>query len=108
MKRRAVTVVRNSAAGGYDENGDPTAGSSTSITVDGCLVAPRYEAGETRERGRGGVIVGLTVHAPLGADIRRTDQIEVDGQRFDVEGEPGKWEGSGVGGLEIALRRAAG
>jgi len=108
MNRRPVTVVRSTAAGGYDDNGDPVSGTETSTTLDGCLVAPRYDTGETHDRGRSGVIVGLTVYAPVDADILRTDQIEVDGERYDVEGEPGRWVGSRVGGLEVALRRAAG
>lgn len=108
-----VTVVRKA---GLDKYGDPVSG-ETRFTVDNCVVAPRSDIESLHgihDTGREGVIVGLTVYAPFDADIRHTDQIEIDAPwsgLWDVEGEPGAWDSpwqSGLQGLQVALRRAAG
>ena len=102
-----VTVVRASP-GGVDAYGDPLPGDASRVDVPGCAVAPRYSS-EPSERGRQGVIVGLTVYGP---DVfLSTDQVEVRGVLYDVEGEPGFWENPFTGwapGVEVALRRAEG
>lgn len=111
MKRRSVTRIRSTVDGEYDDNGDPTplpdGEDPSTLEITGCLVAPRYST-EPTEAAQAGVIVGKTLYAPPGSDIVRTDQFEIDGQRFDVEGEPGLWDGTSAGGLEVALKRAAG
>lgn len=111
---RTATVVRRTP-GGYDEYGDPIESTVVRVDVDGCAWAPRTAGGasssEIRDRGRQGVIEGLTLYAPAGTDLQPTDQVEVDGVLFDVEGEPGDWRNPFTGrdaGLEVALRRADG
>lgn len=114
-----ATVVRvRRAPGGFDDYGDPVSSSETRVTMEGCIVAPRSSVAvgtsastEASSRGRQGVIVGLTMFAPYGTDIVHTDQIEVDGELFEVEGEVGAWKSpfsEWEAGLEVALRRAAG
>ena len=45
------------------------------------------------EEGKGWVIVeGRQIIAPFGSDILATDQVEVDGETWSVDGEPGEYE----------------
>ena len=49
--------------------------------------------------------------APYDTDLTYTDQIEVDGVLYDIEGEPGRWRNPYSGweaGLQAALVRASG
>lgn len=114
MNTATVTVLRGSAPG-TDSYGDPLPSTVTRTDVEGCDVAPRYSS-ESTERGRAGVIVGWTVYAPAGADVRFTDRMELPGVTMlnpegetvpapcAIEGEPGNW---GVG-VEIQVKRAVG
>lgn len=111
MKRRSVTRIRTTVDGGRDQYGDPIPlpdeEEPGEVDIPGCLVAPRLD-GESHDPGRAGVIIGKTLYAPQGADIRFTDRFSIDGSLYEVEGEPGAWEGSQVGGVEVALKRWAG
>lgn len=80
------------------------------LDITGCLVAPRTE-GEDTANGREGVIVGLTVYAPAGADVLATDRVEIAGIVHTVEGQPGDWSGGLSAwrpGVEIRLKAVAG
>jgi hypothetical protein len=106
---QTVTIVR-AVPGGTDVYGDPIPGTVTRIDVPGTAVASRYST-EPTERGRQGVIVGLTIYPPANSGFLFTDQVEVKGALFDVEGDPGEWENPFTGdtpGMEIALKRAVG
>jgi hypothetical protein len=111
VNRRSVTRIRTSVDEEFDDSGNPVAPpddeEADTVTVDGCLIAPRYSS-EPDDRGRNGVVVGLTLYAPIDADIVRTDLIDVDGDKYSIEGEIGRWPGTAVGGLEIPLKRAVG
>ncbi len=113
MVGETVTVT-HPAATATDEYGDPIPGQSATVQVPGCAVAPRMQlqaSTESGERGRQGVIVGLTVYTPPGVDIRSSDKLTVRGVDYDVEGEPGVWVNAFTGvprGVEVALRRAVG
>lgn len=104
-----VNVVRVRESG-TDEYGDPIEGTPTRLTIRGCIRAPRTTS-EIEDRGRQGVIVGETLYAPPRADILATDQIEIDGVLFNIEGQPGVWQNPFTGwkpGLEVALTRGEG
>lgn len=104
-----VTILRDSP-GGFDQYGDPVASTTARIDVPGSAVAPRYST-EPSERGRQGVIVGLSWYIPVGADVRSTDRAEVKGVVYLVEGIPGPWVNPFTGhdfGSEVALKRAVG
>jgi hypothetical protein len=107
----APVIVRvRSTPGGVDEYGDPVAGTTTETTLAGAYVAPR-ESDEITNRGRAGVIVGLTLFAPYDTDLRHNDRIKVDGVLYDIEGEPGRWRNPFTdweAGIQAALRRTAG
>jgi hypothetical protein len=112
---RTVTVVRESP-GGFDEYGDPTPGYTVEHELDGVGWAPRVQgagkaSGDIEDRGREGVIVGLTLYAPYGSDLLHTDQIRIDDVLYKVEGQPGSWWNPHTGrepGMEIQLSRSEG
>lgn len=114
MRGITITVERGL---GKDAYGDPIAGAPSTHEVDHCWVAPRRGGGrELDDRGREASIVGLTLYAPVGADLLRTDRIVIaDGSpnagRYEVEGEAAEWVSPFTGkhfGFEVALRRAEG
>lgn len=103
-----ATVVRIRGES-FDQYGDPT-GTPDDETLDGCMVAPRTST-DVDGRGRQGVVVGLTLYAPYGTDIVATDQLTVDGEPYEIDGEPGPWKSPFSGweaGIEVALTRAEG
>lgn len=113
---RTATIVRETP-GGVDQYGDhPIPGTTVRIDVPGTAWAPRVQgagssSSELLDRGRQGVIEGLTWYAPYGTDLRITDKLELDGVLYEVEGEPGDWANPYTGrraGLEVSLRRAEG
>ena len=104
-----ITVVRSSP-GGVDQYGDPISGTTTTTVIEGCAVAPRYST-EPSERGRNGVVVGLSVYAPTGSDILFSDTIIVDSVDYRIEGQPASWANPFTGwapGVEVALVRSTG
>lgn len=95
-------------AGGTDRFGDPVPGPDP-YEVPGCVWAPRGSS-ETTDRSNT-VIVGLALFAPFDAAIPATAQVEVEGRRYEVEGEPGRWANPFTGdreGLQVALRHVSG
>lgn len=103
-----VTVVPGSI--GSDNNGDPVPDTRPEHDLERCGIAFRYST-EPTERGRQGVIVGLTVYAPAGSDVLSTDNLLVRGSTYRVEGEPGDWRSPFSGwepGMEIMARKAVG
>jgi hypothetical protein len=94
-----IRVLRTGASPGRDPRGQPLPGPDESFDVPGCVVTPRESApqvGGDQQQGRDTVIVGITVYAPPGTDIRTTDRIRVTASRyqgvtFEVTGEPGDW-----------------
>lgn len=96
--------------GGNDRYGDPTSSTTSRTLISAAGVAPRSSS-DNDDRGQTGVIVGLSLYLPYGTDIVFTDQIEVDGEPYDIEGEPGSWKSPLSGweaGVEVALKRAVG
>lgn len=103
-----ATIVRIRPAG-RDKYGTPLSG-DTRTNLDGCFVAPRSSE-DTDDRGRQGVVVGMSLYGPYGTDLVHTDLVEVDGVRYELEGDPGQWKNPLTGweaGFEQAIRRAAG
>lgn len=68
-----------------------------------CIVWPRT----SEELGKGTVIIeGENVFTPPGADVLATDQVELRGVRYDVEGKPGDYRMRGrQRGLLVVLKR---
>lgn len=108
---RTVTILRHDP-GGTDIYGDPVAGTVVRVDVDGCAVAPRTgSSGELEGRGRQGITEAMTLYLPAGTDLQADDQVEIDGQTYDVDGPPANWSNPYSGkrpGLEVVLRRTEG
>ncbi len=83
---RTVTVIRKVKV---DRLSSTPSGAPPEHDIDGCAVMPRT----SHEEERGWVIVeGRMVVAPYGADVLATDQVRVDNEVWDVDGEPGDYE----------------
>lgn len=79
-------------------------------TYDRCSVAPRAST-ELTDGGRQGVIIGLSVYLPPDAVVGPHDRLEVRGDMFEIDGEPGEWRSPFTGwnpGIEVALKRVTG
>lgn len=104
-----MTIVRVRPPG-FDQYGDPIAGTPNRLTLEGAFVAPRSTS-DIDARGRQGVINGLTLFGEFGTDLVHTDQVEVDGVLYDIDGDAGQWKSPFTGweaGCEVALVRAVG
>ena len=105
----AVVRVR-STPGGIDPYGEPVAGTETLTTLPDAFTAPRTSS-DVDTRDNTGVIVGLTLFAPYGTDIAPTDEFDIDGIRYRIEGVAGEWKNALTdweAGTTVALERAAG
>lgn len=103
----AVVRVRPPAT---DEYGDPLEGDSEEETITGAFTAPRTSF-DADGRVRDGAVIGLSLFAPDGSDIVRTDLIEVDGELWRIDGDVGRWRSPLTGwkpGLTADLVRAVG
>lgn len=100
-----VTVER--ATGPAPRHGEPPA-AVTTMQVSGCTVLPRTSSEDIDPRANT-VIVGLTLIAPGGTDLRATDVVVWQGERYEVEGEPGDYRKRGASKAVVAaLRRVMG
>lgn len=104
-------VLAPVTVGGMDDYGDPVAapGGSADVVLVGCAKAPR-SSDEQRSERRPAVITGLTLYVPgdQGAAIGPSSVLEVDGEKWEVEGQPGQWVSpftGGFRGVEVALTR---
>lgn len=112
MRGEPVTILGGPTK---DKYGDPVAGSG-SVTVQTLaplefIISARVNGVESGALGRSGTVTGAKVYLPAGTAISRTSQVRARGVLYDVDGEVADWRsgaGSGLGGLEVALRRAVG
>ncbi|MFF3928280.1 hypothetical protein [Streptomyces hirsutus] len=77
-----------------DVYGNDVPGPPVEIPVRGCAVTPRDGSGvggNENTDARDTVITGLILYAPYGTDIRPTDRVRVDGQLYEVIGQPGSF-----------------
>lgn len=106
-----MTIQRvRTAPGGTDQYGDPMPSTETRTTLEDSFVAPRVSS-EVTDAGRAGVIVGLTLFMPPGTDLVHSDQVDVDGVLYEVDGDAGDWTHPMTGwaaGVVAALRRVDG
>jgi hypothetical protein len=111
-----IRVLRTGPSPGRDARGQPLPGPDISFTVDGCVITPRESTptvGGDQQQGRDTVVVGITVYAPPGTDIRTTDRIQVtqghryQGVTFQVTGEPGEWGRNAFTGMRGPVQFAA-
>lgn len=95
---------------GFDSHGDPITGEPERLTLLDAFTAPTT-SNDVDDRGRQGVIERRTLYGKYGADVLSTDEVEVDGVLFRVDGAPGHWKHPWTGwepGFEVPIVRAAG
>lgn len=109
-----TVTLRRTATSGVDEYGNDVIVSEQTV-VRNVAVWPRTSSGTTGGGetlgDRDTVIVGLTLLVPPGVLVTATDQVDVRGKTYDVDGEPGVWRSYLTGyraGTEVALRRVEG
>lgn len=81
----------------------------SSSSISGCSVQPASTT--LNEDGRVlGLSDGLTVYAPAGADVLAGDHIVIDGDTYEINGEPRKWESptGAVSNVQLNLKRYSG
>lgn len=109
-----VTVERDSP-GGTDPHGDPLPVTTTSHLLEGCGVAPRT-SDDINDPGRHGIVVGVDLFAPPGADIELHDRIVIGASdpmpgRYEIDGDIADWRNkfTDIGrGRVVPLKRAEG
>jgi hypothetical protein len=108
-------ISRTRDTTGYDPAEGATSTPGADAELVGAFVAPRT-SDDLDGRGRGGLVVGLTLFAPLDADLRATDGITIadegpaDGD-YRIVGELAPWKNPLTGwraGVTAALERTAG
>lgn len=76
-----------------------------------CVFAPRTSE-EANSQRTATVTTGLTMYAPPGAVISPHDRIiRTDGEKWEVDGDPGTWKnpiGGSVEGVQVQLKRVTG
>lgn len=90
---RGKETVRIQHFGDPDRSGERQP-DDAAVVVKGCFVIPRMSAADA-ERGER-VISGFTVVLPPGTDISSTDELEVRGETFVVDGVPGDFGRKGI------------
>ncbi|MBB1253173.1 hypothetical protein H3146_07285 [Streptomyces sp. OF3] len=106
------TIVRRrrGPSPGRDERGKPLPGPLVETELAGVVVVPRQsppDVGGERQQYRDTVVVGWTVYAPSGTDVRTTDQFVIRGEVCEVTGEPGDWARSPFTGSRGPVQFAA-
>ena len=109
-----VIILRPGAPTGRDEYGVETVGPPEEIPVPGCGIAPRDgngAGGNEQTQARDTVIIGLTLYAPAGTDLRPTDKVRVAGVLYEVDGQAGAFRSpftGSAGPVVAALERVTG
>lgn len=104
-----VTVLRATTT--EDDYGNPVRnwGSATQTTVAGCSVQPvqsmGMDPGEVTVN-RQTTISRWRLYAPDGTDVQSTDRVRWDGDVYDVDGEPQRWDFPPLSHVTALLRRA--
>lgn len=78
--------------------------SPSSTEVEGCSVQPAPSAEFTVDRDT--FITRHQVFAPASADVRAGDRIAWQGETYDVDGDPLRWDFGALSHLVINLQRS--
>jgi hypothetical protein len=92
-----------------DPYGNDVPGDDVATDYKGCAVWPRVSSEDVQARDQ--VIDGLYVLFPSDADVLATDRVQVRGQVYLVDGEPGIYRSPLTGthlGPQVALTRVSG
>lgn len=84
---QTVTLVKRSVTGVDDFGNDVY--SETTIDVTPCIIQP---SGSTENiQWTDEVSTTLTVFMPYGTDVDPIDAVEIDGDRFEIQGDVSSW-----------------
>lgn len=100
--RPGQKTVRGSVVPDWEHTSDP-------VTIGGCSVQPASTS--LSEDGRIlGLMDGLTVYVPDGADVQPGDHIEVDGETYEINGAPRRWQSptGSISNIQLNLKRYSG
>jgi endonuclease YncB( thermonuclease family) len=104
---QTVTLIRRT-------KGVPDAFGNDTWTTAATPVQAVYAPGSSSEnvgQGRDALTLQPTVYLPGGTDVRAVDAVVIDGDTFEVDGEPIDWRHALTGwnpGVEVRLRRVTG
>lgn len=110
MRPNATVTVITRTVTGQDDYGDDIYGETTTA-VDG-VFAP----GGSSElvQGQDTVVYKPTVYLPAGTAVSPVDAVEINGQRYTVDGQPNDWSGLSPSGwvpdfpIVVQLERVTG
>ena len=75
------------------------------LTITGCHVQPATTS-LTQDGRVAGIMDGMTVYAPAGADIKAGDRIVFDGETYEIQGDPLQWPGAvALDHIQLNVRR---
>lgn len=104
-----VQKVRRKTSGGAwarDGYGNPIY-DELSAEVPGCSMQPS-DSSESLDEGRNQVATTWTLYAPLAFPATAIDAVRVAGVRFEVLGQPLRWEHPRLGHVQVTLREVQG
>lgn len=107
MIGETVTIKRRTASG-RDTHGNTT-WTTSEIPIEGCAVWPTGSTEQTQ--GQDQTSERLTVWFPYGTDVQSTDQVQVRGLAYEVEGLASSWASpftATKAGVEVRLERVRG
>lgn len=103
---KAITLVTR-AVTGRDVYGNDVYGETTTTVVG--AFAPGGSSEQVQ--GQDTVTTQPTAYLPSGTDPTAIDALEVDGQRYEVDGDPQSWQSPYTGwapGVAVRLQRVTG
>jgi len=90
VAKRGVTRVRATEfTTNTHGNKVPNWATATEAQMGPCLLAPTQSTELTDQRAS--VSNVFTLYAPVGADLTARDRVRIDGDLFEVDGEPSRW-----------------
>lgn len=100
-----VTVLRAETT--EDEYGNPVRGwdAAGETEVRGCSVQP--ELGPEVTVGRDTIVPRWRLYAPDGTDLLGSDRVRFDGNTYEVDGEPQRWDFPPLSHIVALLQRAS-
>lgn len=82
-----MTLIRRTVSGRDEYNNDTY--SETKQAVSGCVVQPSGSSETIQFTDQ--VSTDLAVFIPAGIDVSPVDAIEIDGTRYEIQGQPSEW-----------------
>lgn len=107
MTETLTIRTKGAPTGGYDDYGNPVYGAPVDV-ASACWYEPRGSSEDTAAKDQ--QIDGYWVYLPLTAPLTASDTVVLDGNEYQVVGEPGRQPGGFIvpGFLKAAVERVRG